>query len=572
MSQPAKQTGTVIAAAPVQEISRANAVVTRPAQKIGKRPDGSEAELVAQADTQSAQAVLMSQITGEPLRAPGTQLVERCPVVEPGVADACGLSGAADAHAVAASPLLALAALPLLALGGGGGGKQNDTTITPTPNPPEGTPATVIGGNVDITHPINNNPAGYLYDFNSNKDNPPGPGSKYSIVHVKDGYGTQVSNKAVSDKGTFADSQYANGHDDPATDPWFYLDEETGTVYLTNAGEAAHCIGSKYVVTIKVEQINDSSSYATSTLTFTLEAPTGPDVHEWVADQMPGEKFGDVISEGPNPGNYDIVRIGNTGDQFGALADLRFIGPYDGAEGGVAQDEMLISVDNQHYEVIDQFGDNKFEYLTFSNEVSFYKYDLKHGNTSLKVTAADPQAYYTLPDANDTTGSGCNNILFGDFLDAGGSTLVGGNGNDLIFSTWIDIPPGHPFQSPVDIFSGGAGNDLLVGGWGDDQLFGENGNDVLIGGLGSDELHGGAGADIFVFSNFNSAAPEVDTIKDFNPVAGEDKILLDKSVFSLGIGAVSYSNGDLSYNSVVFAHLQGVGLTNDSVKNSVIFA
>ena len=120
MSQPAKQTGTVIAAAPVKDAIPLTTVVTRPLPKNGKRPlTGPEAEGAAVADAAvPAQALLLAQVTGEPLNATRGQVAEACPVSEPGVADACGLSGAADAHPAAGGALWALAALPAALLTG----------------------------------------------------------------------------------------------------------------------------------------------------------------------------------------------------------------------------------------------------------------------------------------------------------------------------------------------------------------------------------------------------------------------------------------------------------------------
>lgn len=584
MSQPAKQNGTVIAAAPVQDLPLNSPVVTRPQSRTVKRTlDGSEAEAMAMADNAiPAQAVLMSQVTGEPLGAPGTQVAERCPVSEPGVADACGLSGAADAHAAAASPLWALALLPLLGAGGGGGGGKTDTTITP--NPPTGNPsATVIDGKAVVSHPVNNNPVGFLFDFNSNKDTPLGPGSKYSIVDVKERDGTTVQHnplvspevaKAVSGTGAFADSPYATGHSDPAKDPWFYLDETTGSVYLTNAGAAAHCIGSSFTLTIKVEALNEApGNYDTSTLSFTVAPPSGDGVGTWTFDQT-GERYGGSShpSEGPMPGQYDIAYIGNAA---GSISQLQFIGPTFESDQqnlqNLTKSALKILAGSNAYEIDYQYGENHFEYLSFEHEVILYGYDLRHGNTTFKVTEADPQAYYTLPAINGTTDSiGCNNILLGSSADTGGSTIDGGNGNDLIFSVWTGIPP-HPSQNtPIDNFKGGNGNDLLVGGWGNDQLYGGNGNDVLIGGYGINTLNGGAGADIFVF-NVSKTGDKADTIEDFNPGEG-DKIFLDPTVFSGGLAGANFSGGDLTYNSVVIAHLQGTGISKDTVLNAVIFA
>jgi len=573
MSQTAKQTGTVIAAAPVQDLPLANPVVTRAQYRTAKRPlNGNEAEVVvAQADNViPAQAVLMAQVTGEPLGAPGaqvTQVAERCPVTEPGVADACGLSGAADAHAAAGSPLWALALLPLLGAGGGGGGGTTGTTITP--NPPEGNPsATVIEGKPVVTRAVNDtSPAGLIFDFDSNKD---ASGSKYSIVEVKDRDGNVVQHnplvspevaKAVSGTGPFEDSEYASGYDDPATDPWFYLDETTGSVYLTNAGIAAHCIGTSFTLTIKVQALNDSSNPDTSTLSFTVTPPSGPDVVTWTPDVI-----GDRYDSTPLSGAYDVLSIGNPDSE---ITKLQFLGPNINYDDSTKAESMRVFVEDSTYDAYKHYSTNHFEYLNFKNEVNFYGYDLKHGNTKYMVHDSDPEIYYTLPEVGNTTESiNCNNIILENPNNTGSSTINGGDGNDLIFSTWIDIPAGHTPPTPSNTLYGGNGNDLLIGSWGNDQLSGGSGNDVLVGGLGSDTLNGGEGSDIFVL-NVNETDGNVDTIQQFNYL--NDKILLSSEIYTGG--TIGFSDGILTYDSIAIAHLSlSITATAEQIKSAVIIA
>jgi len=250
MSQPAKQNGTVIAAAPVQDLPLNSPVVTRPQSRTVKRTlDGSEAEAMAMADNAiPAQAVLMSQVTGEPLGAPGTQVAERCPVSEPGVADACGLSGAADAHAAAASPLWALALLPLLGAGGGGGGGDPATPFTIT-----ALPKNYVNHSVSKT----GDEGQLLVDFESSR-----AGSTFHIVKVVDRNGVTFTNKATENQ---ADASAAT---DPSKDPWFYLNTSTGEVSLTAAGAAADHAGDRYILTVQAQ--SGSSLSETGTLTFTL--------------------------------------------------------------------------------------------------------------------------------------------------------------------------------------------------------------------------------------------------------------------------------------------------------------
>ncbi len=83
--------------------------------------------------------------------------------------------------------------------------------------------------------------------------------------------------------------------------------------------------------------------------------------------------------------------------------------------------------------------------------------------------------------------------------------------------------------------SGGAGRDIVLGGYGNDMIgdgfdadlvYAGRGNDSVGGGsggnilfliAGNDTLTGGQSSDVFVVNTFT--AGEIDTIKDFNPIA-----------------------------------------------------
>ena len=76
--------------------------------------------------------------------------------------------------------------------------------------------------------------------------------------------------------------------------------------------------------------------------------------------------------------------------------------------------------------------------------------------------------------------------VFNTSLFAGGATLAGAGGNDML--------QGGAFS---DILIGGDGNDSLAGAGGNDVLFGDTGDDSLQGGMGNDMLRGGFGGDSF---------------------------------------------------------------------------
>jgi len=72
----------------------------------------------------------------------------------------------------------------------------------------------------------------------------------------------------------------------------------------------------------------------------------------------------------------------------------------------------------------------------------------------------------------------------------------------------------------------GTGPDIITGSDSDDVINGRNGNDIL---------NGGEGNDTFVYSGYGNPGVTADslggdTITDF--VSGEDKIALDKTIFS----------------------------------------
>ncbi|OSM94590.1 hypothetical protein AU509_15135 [Lonsdalea britannica] len=168
-------------------------------------------------------------------------------------------------------------------------------------------------------------------------------------------------------------------------------------------------------------------------------------------------------------------------------------------------------------------------------------------------------------------------------LTGGHDTLLGGNGDDILFGDSIsfdgidgnglpalqqyvgnqlhlgsdttasvqqvhDYIAGHSAEFDVatsaggnDTISGGSGNDILYGqggndnldgGLGDDILYGGTGDDVLRGGVGNDTLIGGSGADTFVWKAGDTG---FDTIKDFNPAEG-DRIDLSDLVGELEAG------------------------------------
>ena len=329
MSQPAKQNGTVIAAAPVQELPLNSPVVMRAQSRTVKRPlDGSEAEVVAMADNAlPVQAVLLSQVTGEPLAAPGSQVAERCPVSEPGVADACGLSGAADAHPPAGGALWGLALLPLLGLGGGGGGSGSPAPVS-TPFSISAAPAASIQHLV--TKPNDEGIA--LANFG-----PDQPGAVYSVVKVvNNANGIESPGKATSGSAGQAGAL-------AVTDPnvWFYLNTSDGQVYLTPAGAHATNVGESYTLTVRASA---SGQTADAAMSFTLTSlalipnPATPVVNPVDKQSDTGLVLADFGPNGLDAGySYNIVNVidnetglavsGKAVSGFGTYSGSQYLNP-----------------------------------------------------------------------------------------------------------------------------------------------------------------------------------------------------------------------------------------------------
>lgn len=115
---------------------------------------------------------------------------------------------------------------------------------------------------------------------------------------------------------------------------------------------------------------------------------------------------------------------------------------------------------------------------------------------------------------------------------AGGNTLGGGEGSDLIFAGANDQVLGDGGADELDASDGG-GDNALWGGAGNDTIFAGN-SDRVLGGAGDDEIYagtgdnrlwGGSGRDRFWLAA--AEAPEsVNTIEDFDPQADRLRVEL----------------------------------------------
>lgn len=152
--------------------------------------------------------------------------------------------------------------------------------------------------------------------------------------------------------------------------------------------------------------------------------------------------------------------------------------------------------------------------------------------------------------------------------DATGDVLRGIDG--LTGSGFDDVLRGfdnqgtNPDDTFTNIFSGGAGNDLLDGRGGDDILAGNSGNDTLIGGAGDDVLRGGGGTDVID----GGEGTDTNDFSDINASASDPAIAgVTVTVAADGSGTASYIAGGVDGNPVINETFTGieniVGTVND---------
>lgn len=511
----------------------------------GKKPGDDEHAL------QLAQAATVEEVVlTEAASASAVVAVEVCPVAEPGVPDACGPAGAADAHPAAGGPVWLLGLLALAGGGGGGGGGATQPAPTSIYIKPELTAPGVVPGPVNINvplavvHPIDtsNDNGATLADFDSDQAN-----AVFRVVSVVDAAsGATLAGRAAEGVGVYNPASYPGT--DPATHPWFYLDKSTGILSLTAAGANAQCIGQSYTITV-VAEANGLVS-PPGQVTFTLGAPTSGTSYTLTASALTGLVIEDAATA------YDVLKVNQGNADF---TEMQVLAEQHGILG--ESNSLYVKVGNNFAQAVDHFNATNtqaVEYLSFTNEGNYYGYDF---GTDVGLSYYKVGLIESTPDAATVSGSSCNDLLYGSTEAAYPETFNGGAGNDLIFGGPLFTgSPGNwvPMSKGVgDTLDGGAGNDLLVGAPGNDTLDGGTGNDVLIGGYGLDSLSGGAGADVFVF-NAPLVAGNADTITDFT--VGEDKIYLDQSVFGAGAltsNLLSYeqATGALTYDGTLFATL-----------------
>ena len=281
----------------------------------------------------------------------------------------------------------------------------------------------------------------------------------------------------------------------------------SGIANLTTAGFGVDLSLATGTVGYTVTNTSGAASLIGSSFADTLTGGTGADTLRGGAgnDTLSGGAGNDTYVFGLTDGN-DVITDSAGTDTISILSSGATLTSLDFSDSSATagSGNLTISMNGQSITVTDQYvTGSSVETLTFSGGATYAGFAL--GTTAYTLTTSG-----TGTTGRDIiSGSSGDDVLVG----GGGSAqdvIFGGAGNDTITAT-------------------GSGSHLLVGGIGNDTLTGGTGTDWLIGGKGNDTMTGGTGADTFVWQladNGTTAAPAVDTVKDFTTGAAGDKLNL----------------------------------------------
>jgi hypothetical protein len=127
------------------------------------------------------------------------------------------------------------------------------------------------------------------------------------------------------------------------------------------------------------------------------------------------------------------------------------------------------------------------------------------------------------------------------------ATDADGDATSTTFDVWFNGDGDGSllgFDNTDDVIVSGTESETLYGKGGDDQLYGDGGDDVLGGGTGNDTMTGDQGSDTFKWLSGDEGSPvPIDTITDFDTVAGSDKLDLSELLQAEGgLGAEGLSD------------------------------
>jgi len=164
--------------------------------------------------------------------------------------------------------------------------------------------------------------------------------------------------------------------------------------------------------------------------------------------------------------------------------------------------------------VVDHYGSDTIEYLSFGGGASYLGYQL--GGVTYRMSTQSN---------NPLDGTSGNDMVASNTT---GQTLNGFGGNDLLFG-----------NAGFDTLNGDSGDDLLVGGTGDDRLNGGTGNDVLFGGRDNDTLDPGAGLDRLVYAESVDTFDNRDTVNNYNGTGASQDVFDLSALLDANFGPFS---------------------------------
>ncbi|CUH78600.1 Hint domain-containing protein [Tropicibacter naphthalenivorans] len=236
-----------------------------------------------------------------------------------------------------------------------------------------------------------------------------------------------------------------------------------------------------------------SGTFGTSSWTFTeIEAVSGTDYDDTLdagastADQtLLGNDGADLITGGTGADSLD----------GGADEDTFFVDDGFGADTIVGGEAVTTGTDEDRIDfsgmtvpiTVTYSGDEVGTATDGTDTLSFAEIEaltLTSGNDSV-------DAILDTAGTNIDAGAGDDTIYFGQ----GASTVLGGDGNDLIDDQDIIKHAGG------NLLDGGAGNDTIYSGDGADTIIAGDGDDLIYSENGADSITGGGGDDTFLIED-----------------------------------------------------------------------
>ncbi|OWV05596.1 calcium-binding protein, partial [Fibrobacter sp. UWH1] len=299
----------------------------------------------------------------------------------------------------------------------------------------------------------------------------------------------------------------------------FEFKHKTAPVMISKSGDDVVAnIGSNASSRVSTDDFNKTLDDGDETLVVTIKSGTeiwyDKEHHESVSGEgkfiVNAEKGNDkVIVTSVDDANFDIEINGGDGDDYIDLSGLTLgAGHYVLITGGAGKDTIIGATG---LNVI--FGDSyavppKVEFKNGKLKISAEaNVDADRSGGDIILGGSDRDFIFGGAGDDQIDGGDSADFIFGDggrivyekteskgeqwtvdrtdiSLDGGKDTLIGGDGDDVIY--------------------GGGGDDHIDGGAGDDLIYGEKGHDRIMGGSDDDTIHGGEGMDIIFGDRINN--------------------------------------------------------------------